>query len=66
MCFQREGFRAGEEVPMPLYFPKQHSFLPGELLSLILTLVLLVLGGFYVASYGGHVVEPINSVSFGS
>ncbi|MGA9495418.1 MAG: hypothetical protein WA718_14605 [Terriglobales bacterium] len=51
---------------MPLYFPKQHSFLPGELLSLILTLVLLVLGGFYVASYGGHVVEPINSVAFGS
>ena len=51
---------------MPLYFPKQHSFLPGELLSLILTLVLLVMGGFYVASHGGQVVEPSNSVAFGS
>jgi len=66
VCFQREGFRAGVEGPMPLYFPKQHSFLPGELLSLILMLFLLVLGGFCVASHGGQVVEPINSVVFGS
>ncbi len=66
VCFRRGGLRAGEEVPMPLYFPKQHSFFPGELLSLILVLVLLVMCGFYVASHGGQVVEPINSVAFGS
>ncbi len=65
VCFQREGFRAGEEVPMPLYFPKQHSFFPGELLSLILMLLVLLLG-LHVASHEGHVVEPINSVAFGS
>jgi len=35
---------------MPLCFLKPHFFLPGALLVLILTLVALVVGGFYVAS----------------
>ena len=51
---------------MPLYFPKQHSSFPRELLSLILMLVLLVMGGLYVASHGSQFVEPIDSVAFGS
>ncbi|MGB8013176.1 MAG: hypothetical protein WCF68_16295 [Terriglobales bacterium] len=52
---------------MPLYFPKPHSIYPGAILSLILTLVVLVMCGFYAASHGGgHVAEPMDSVAFGS
>jgi hypothetical protein len=52
---------------MPLYFLKPHSFLTGAILGLILTVILLVMCGFYVASQGvNQVIEPVNSVAFGS
>jgi len=51
---------------MPLYFLKPHSFLSGALLTLILIMVPLVMCGFYVASQGDQVPEPVNSVAFGS
>lgn len=67
VCSERDGLRAGEEVPMPLYFLKPHSFVPGAFLGLILVLVSFVVCGFYVASpEGNEVTEPANSVAFGS